>query len=125
MKTLSSILLIVVLCLAALGQPAIAQTNLLADTGSFTVCYAHSFKGSADGLIGKLGVDLWSKQLSGDRTLAAGVDLVAVPQDGKAKFGIGGSVTIGNGIIGLGLGVAYLPGDWGWSWTVTAVQLKF
>jgi hypothetical protein len=116
-------ILVAVLMLLCVSIPAQAD-NLLTDNSSFTVAYAHSFKNDTDGLIGKLSVDLLEKQLSPKLKASVSFDVNAITVNETMKFGIGGSVKLGDGAIGLGVGVAYLPEPYGWSWNVTAVSFK-
>jgi len=118
--------LVLMLSLAFVVQAADSSGGTaLLDTTNFSLAYARSLKSDgADCMIGKISVPLFDTKLTEERSLTFGLDLVTTIGDTEPRFGLGGSVQINSSPWGLGLGVAYLPGDYGWSGTVTLVQLK-
>jgi opacity protein-like surface antigen len=122
MKRILILAILLTLCTCAVTQAA-----GLWDTTSLSLCYAHSFKGDADGLIGKASVPFTQFKLPvGDTSVKFSVDFLAIP-DGAAQTGMtggfGGSVTFETHVLGINLGVGYLPQNYGFSWNATLIQI--
>lgn len=111
------------LCSCLCPRPVCAQ-SIVPEGVTLGAAYAKSLHGNADAVIGKLSVGFAERCIGNGKTLAAALDLAAVPIDGKTKYGIGGSLTLADSWLGLSLGVAYLPEPYEWSWTVSIVQVR-
>lgn len=115
------LILAVLLALVTIGT---AQAASPWDT-SLTLTYAHSIQGDMDGLIGKASATFYELKLPvQDTTVKFSVDFLAVPEPETVSCGFGGSLTIETNVLGINVGVGYLPGDYGWSWNCTLISFK-
>ncbi|MCE5314505.1 MAG: hypothetical protein ABFD49_08680 [Armatimonadota bacterium] len=100
-----------------------SSISQLLDNADLTLCYAHSFSGDTDGIIGKLGIAVGSTKVNGNNVIFK-FDVLAIPDSDDSKLGIGGSIVFGDSVFGANLGVGYMPGGYGWSWNATVIKIS-
>ena len=113
MKALCILMMLFVLVVPVMAQP------------SLSLAYTQSLTNDSNGLIGKASVSLFEVKLPVPNTkLTFSTDFLAIPDGDTLEAGLGGSVTVQTNLMGINIGIGYVPRRYGWSWNVSLLEFK-
>ena len=113
-----TILLVILLATSAMAQNGLGQGVAL------TPAFAQSVTGGGSCITMKASIDFYSVAIGVNKALIGSFDVHVAGAGNEAKLGYGISGALSDGILRLGMGLAYLP-EQKWSLVGTIVQLKF